>query len=516
MLRPRQSAALAAGAAVLAALPVLDKAWHIDEPFFLAVASQILADPLHPLSFAFNWYGWTMPMAALNNTPPLWGYMLAAAASVAGGAEWTMRLCFLPLDALCAAALYAIARRFLERPLLPVLLCLAAPAYLVDMQLLMAEKPMAAFGLCGLWALLAALETGGAALLWASAGLLGLAVLSKYAGILFLAPAVVLLSQNGVGWRRIAAYLALAISGIAAYFLWDALTAREAFGAAWRVSAEAARWPWAPFKLRSVLAFVGGASPLFWFWPSWETSRKTWVAAALASLLFLPIFDTEAVRLADRLLGAFLAAAAAGTLVSLARGRAVWTAWAGAVLFLLAVVYWSVLARLSMFLVPPLVFAACERLERRNVLAAALALSCLLSAGLSAVDYRYAAAQREQAVLIKEEFLDRGRAVWYSGHWGFQQYMDAAGARQIDRGRGGWEQAKAGDLAVIPRVNSNVAFPPDGVPETAVRRRVEHRLPLRLISGWDGQGGFYSNTFGFLPYSVSTEPLEEFRFFEVR
>jgi len=46
--------------------------------------------------------------------------------------------------------------------------------------------------------------------------------------------------------------------------------------------------------------------------------------------------------------------------------------------------------------------------------------------------------------------------------------------------------------------------------------RVTHPLPLRLMSGWTGQAGFYSNLWGFLPYALSTEPVEEYTIVEVR
>ncbi|MCM2304732.1 MAG: hypothetical protein NDJ72_08520, partial [Elusimicrobia bacterium] len=44
----------------------------------------------------------------------------------------------------------------------------------------------------------------------------------------------------------------------------------------------------------------------------------------------------------------------------------------------------------------------------------------------------------------------------------------------------------------------------------AERRLVSCRVPLRLISGFGGEGGFYSNIGGFLPFSPSAEPVEEF------
>ena len=62
----------------LVVFPFAGQAFHIDEPFFLAIARHILSDPLHPLAFWYNWYGDAVPMASINNTPPLLGYLLAA------------------------------------------------------------------------------------------------------------------------------------------------------------------------------------------------------------------------------------------------------------------------------------------------------------------------------------------------------------------------------------------------------------------------------------------------------
>ncbi len=45
--------------------------------------------------------------------------------------------------------------------------------------------------------------------------------------------------------------------------------------------------------------------------------------------------------------------------------------------------------------------------------------------------------------------------------------------------------------------------------------RITDRIPLRLIDVGDRQAGFYASPFGFLPYTVSREPLDVFAIAEV-
>jgi hypothetical protein len=112
---------------------------------------------------------------------------------------------------------------------------------------------------------------------------------------------------------------------------------------------------------------------------------------------------------------------------------------------------------------------------------------------------------------VSEELVSKGRRVWFTGHWGFQHYQERAGARALDRSKGGWDETAPGDAVVTSVVNCNQIAPARPVLSDVETSRVESALPLRLISGWGGQGAFYSSSFGFLPFSLSREPLEEFR-----
>jgi hypothetical protein len=519
--------------ACLLLVPFMGKAFHNDEPFFLAVARHALIDPRHPLAFDFTWYGHPAPAAQINTTPPVLLYLEALALRASGGGEFALRLCFLPLDLLAAGALYLLAARFLRRPLLPVLILIASPAYLINMNLLMAEKPALAFGLAGLYALVRGVEEGSTAWYWSSAGLLATAVMSKYVAVALLLPAAAFARHRGAPRGRVALHALLALAPVAALVLYDSLRNPDVLERAWSVtSGSAAAW-WSawPHKLRSFLAFVGGGGVVTAVWPL-RRPQPRWAAAAAAAavLLFLPALDLgPAVRLVDRCAGMLFAGGAVLSFAALFSresrlrpGWALWAPWTLAVALVQLGFYWSVAARVILFLLPPLVLALAEameadeeprRLSRRY--AASLIGVLALSLALAEVDYRYAAGQKSFAQEISRKYLSAGRRVWFTGYMGLGHYLEQAGGRGLDPLAGGWSLTRPGDVVVVLKINSVRLSPPRPLLSNVTREVLDDPVPLRLMSGWTGEGAFYSNVWGFLPYSLSREPLEEFTTIEL-
>lgn len=458
-------------------------------------------------------------MPEINNTPPVLGYLLAAALRLGGGGELATRVFFLPFELAAALSLFALASRFLRRPLWPVLAVTLGPAWTLNMGHVMAERVMAGFAFPALWLLVKSADERRPALYWASAALAALAVLSKYNAVFLLLPALGYSLFRGVPPRRIAAWLALALSGAGAYWL----ASRAASGAAAHVLSQSAGALWSDpwHKLRSLLAFTGGLGLLGAAWGLWlRPGRDALLALGLlAAGLFSPLIDlAPLVRTIDRLTGFALAFCALAGLAALRRApcdaaRALFLPWLASALLLQAV-YWSVLARFIVFALPALLFWLWARLEdeRPALLSrlgpASAALALLMSALLGAVDWRYAAAQREAAAEARARADARGGTLWCAGHWGLQEYMTAAGARMLDAEAGGWDAVRPGDVVVVPEVNSNVLRPARPIRAAVSAREIGSAIPLRLISGFTGEGGFYTNVTGFLPWSLSAEPVD--------
>ena len=139
-----------------------------------------------------------------------------------------------------------------------------------------------------------------------------------------------------------------------------------------------------------------------------------------------------------------------------------------------------------------------------------------LTLGLASVDYRYAAAQKDFALSLQRDYLERGRRVWYTGSMGLQYYLSRAGGQGLDGGRGGWDLVRAGDVVAVLKINSTGLRPRHPLKAKTISYDVGDKIPLRLFNGWGGEAAFYSSTWGFLPFALSREPLEEFTIVELQ
>ncbi len=244
-------------------------------------------------------------------------------------------------------------------------------------------------------------------------------------------------------------------------------------------------------------------------------------AAIAAAALFLPWFDAQPVRLLDRATGILFAFGAVLSFAEAARERPrddetwlLWS-WIAALSFLQLFVYWAVVSRYILFLTPPLAFVSARSLERRTngrrlarVYAVSGALALLVSVALGDVDARFAGAQKEAAAAAVRLPRAPGARLWFTGHWGLQYYLEAAGATGLDRSRGGWDQVAPHDLVVVPATNANLLMPRRRLVGRTAVTSVGCFIPLRLMR--TGSAGFYSSTFGFLPYALSRAPLDTF------
>ncbi len=529
---------LVMGLAALLTLPFVAKPWHMDEPLFLAVARHILSDPAHPLAFAFNWYGKLAPMATINNTPPLFLYLLALALKLTGGSEWGMRLFFLPVPLLTAAGFYRLAARYLQDPLYPALIAVAAPATALTWGLLYPENLSLLFGVWGLIWLVQGLDESRSGLFWLSAAFLDLAILSKYAAVVFLLPAAGYILESGVGIRRAAAHLLVCLALPLVLALRDYLGGHGAMEAAAAVTLEAAASPWAywPIRLRSVLCFLGGCGVATGFWPLFMKGlRPPPLAAALSAatvfFLFWSGFDVLTTTTLDRISGALWALGGLWCLLAvLSPSRAPAASWRLFAPWVLAVVilelcfYWSVIARIIAFATPAAVFALASILEKsapdrpqrlRALYRSTLAATLLITLSSGYVDYRYASSARDIVRLVAMRWLKPGHRLWVSGHWGLQYYAEEEGGAVLDYKAPPEAQPRRGDVIIMPWINSWSAQTAERFLISRLRLRAHvfmarSGIPVRLLSGWEGQAGFYSNSFGFLPYTLSREPIERY------
>ena len=122
-------------------------------------------------------------------------------------------------------------------------------------------------------------------------------------------------------------------------------------------------------------------------------------------------------------------------------------------------------------------------------------------------DFLLANAVRESARQSYAKLGPENGTLWFTGHWGFQYYLEELGPKVKAFVKGHW-QAKEGDLLANPSNNNNVVPP----------RRWQYDSMETLsidVPGWvttlnsDVGAGFYVSTWGPLPFSFASVPPEK-------
>jgi hypothetical protein len=136
--------------------------------------------------------------------------------------------------------------------------------------------------------------------------------------------------------------------------------------------------------------------------------------------------------------------------------------------------------------------------------AALAVLVCAADASLARTQFD--AAVRLTAALA--EGRDRpDRTVHFSGHWGFQHYMQQGGAVPVDKFR---SKPQAGDVMIFPNNNTGrIGLPPGAAHEAASLRLDAMPLVSTMCSGTGA--GFYSDVWGPLPFAIAPVTPERYQ-----
>jgi hypothetical protein len=195
-----------------ATVPFLGKAFHIDDPLYLAVARQILSKPHDPYGADILWERAYEPLFDADFNPPLWSYLLAGVMAITGEpevrvvevgqnehgvatyrAEPASRLPEIAMHGLEAVfvaaaivACFSLSRRFVRWPATATALVALGPAMLPG-QNVMLEGPVMAFWLGCVWCYVRCVETDDVRWRWAAGLLASLALMTKYTSVLVLA-----------------------------------------------------------------------------------------------------------------------------------------------------------------------------------------------------------------------------------------------------------------------------------------------------------------------------------------
>lgn len=502
--------------------PFLNSAYTIDDTFFLAQARQVLEHPLDPSGFEIAWIRRVDRASRLAPTGPGMAYILVPTLA-AGGSEWVAHLTQIGFVALAALALVRLAGHLSASPAearLAALLLAANPTLLGMAGTAMPDVPAMALGLLGLERAAAFRAKGGPGSGLAAGLCLGSAILVRSHSVMLLPVAALLLGGVHRGERSFRLRwqplwplsLALALAASAAWLTRDAQAGRVSL----LTAVEFVRPATIGVNLVAFFCNFVLAVPLA---PAWlflhPRSFSPSILLVVSGLAGLALFEREQL---DWWWAAPLAGFGAAACFDVLRG-----AWRSRDESRLALVLWTFAAlpvcvynhlpaKFMLMSVPAvamlIVFEARGLAPARSRgLAVAMVLGgALLGAAILQADARLAEVGRSAADRLVRPLVSSGQRVWYSGHWGFQWYAEAAGARHLD------ESAQVGDRVVASpyRVGALRRWP---------RRRVAalpgDSEPGGRVMDMQLGVGFYSNEWGYLPWWWSSNEVDRFHVWEI-
>lgn len=528
------------------------KAFTIDDTLFLKLARHLQEEPVDFYAFDVNWYGIALPMHEITKNPPLAGYYIAAVASVFGWSEWVLHLAFLLPALLAAAGTYALAARFTSRPALAALAGLITPVFLVSSTNVMCDTPMLAFWCWSIWFWLRGMDRERSGPLWIATTLAGLAFLTKYFGVC-LVP--LLFADGWMRRRRLGLWAVPLLVPLAFALGYQLLTDRLGYGlnggglltdaASFATGFQQGTQLDLVRRTITGLCFAGGCLvPLVALGPALWSRRTVLVTVVLALLAgawwlragswlrwdldLLATSDPEAPVWPLRVgfVSQFLACAAGGaSLFALLWGELrrrrdpdAWllVLWVGGTFVFATFVNWVNNGRSNLPMAPVLGILLLRRFEYRApgrlAVRAGAAIAAAVAIAVTWGDYRWANSIRESARFLVAEYGDEPTELWFQGHWGFQYYMEAGGARPLDVDE---DFLHPGDKLVLPGNNVDVYRPP-GRPSLGENvalfdhpaKSYVHTMQRRLGAS------FYASNLGPLPFVFGPSTSDSYLVFQ--
>jgi 4-amino-4-deoxy-L-arabinose transferase-like glycosyltransferase len=526
--------------AVLACLvPFSGKPFNIDDTLFIYEARQIAQHPLDPFGFKVNWFLDAIPMAYETRNPPLASYYSAAAAVFVGWSERALHLAFL-LPALATVwGTYLLAQRLTNSPLLAAAATLLTPGFLVSADSVMCDTMALALWLWAIIFWVEGFEPQKLSYLTISAVLITLCALTKYFGIALIPLLAVysLARQRRLGsW---AWYLLLPILALTGYQHWTkAVYGLRMITFAAHVATGVRHGRHASILANALvdLSFVGGCTLTALTFAPFIWAHKKILAVCILSALAAFLISTGRIGLGETLepsdfyrhwflvgvqLTLFIAAgfsvmalAAADTWKRRDPDSLLLMLWVLGTFIFTGFVNWTINARSLLPLIPAAGILLARRVDalrtpsmrwRPAMMAIPLAAAGAVSLWLTWADTKLADSARTAATLVEQKTRNQPGTVWFTGHWGFQYYMESFGARAVAVND---PPHRPGDYLAV--VESNRLF--EMRPEFVTSREVIE-IPMRLgITTAQSQlgAGFYSADSGPLPLAIGPVPPERY------
>lgn len=522
----------------LCLLPFAGKAFVVDDPLFIWCGKQILNHPLDFFGFSANWRYLEEPMYRINQNPPGAAYYVAPFLALFGESETALHLAFVFPAIAASLGAYALAGRLCRRPVVAALCAALTPGFLVCSSSIMCDTLTVAFYVWAVALWIRGLERNEHTTLAIAAALIACSALTKYFGMTLIPLLLVysLVRRREAGWWVM--LLGIPVIIMAAYELYTYRLYGEGmigyaikYGRSFAPEQALQQSQVTLTKLLSGLTFTGGCFitiPLFalFFW-----SRRAWAVAAAAVVFAIGIVVASHyahspqipwLMLAQWVLFALGGVFVFGLAVSDLRRQPsaaslLLLLWVAGTFVFSTCVNWAVNARTLLPMAPAVGILIARRMDLEGwprvgtvrVVGPLIAATCVSLCALWG-DFTWANSARDAVRTTQAVLSATPRNVYFLGHWGFQYYMEKAGAKHVDYRR---TRLDPGDMLVVAQNNC--------VSEDVPRSWASHVFTLTLpASGWVSSmqwrmSGFYSDFWGPLPFAFGPVPQEAYHIHHV-
>src|SRR5579872_4977439 len=216
---------------LLTTLPFLNRAYFVDDFYFVTIAHGILQHPLRPYDFrsddaGIQTIGWERGQRPRMVNPLLFHYYLAGVMKLFGDASWKLRASTIVFSLIAVWSTYFLGRRFVPYPLAAAGLLAITPAYWLTSYSLLIDSGLIAFFMLSLLVFFDGLDQRRVGRILLAGVLMGLTMLVKYVGALVLVLALIwqVMEKSRRTWRP--GYLGYLMAGgvMLAWGIWNIAT----------------------------------------------------------------------------------------------------------------------------------------------------------------------------------------------------------------------------------------------------------------------------------------------------
>jgi len=519
---------------LILSLPFLNRAYFVDDNYFVEIAHWLKDNPSQPYHFitddaAIGNRGWEEDGFVRMVNPLAHHYYLAFLLKIGGEREWFLRLGCVLLSCVSGLFLLGLARRFSSRPVFTTLLVCATPVFWLSSYSLLIDSTMGMFFLGSLYFFIEAKEKEPWPFLILSGVFMGLAILTKYTAVLILPLTGLWWILN---WKKYKQPWIFAIPWIIGllfllgYSLWTA----QIYGTSHILAASSRDITrnWGYGKLTLFVFFSGailfplvgwGFFPkktnifngLFVFFLAFLLSSSAGGFSFFQGLLFSLWFFTAFVFVSALVVIYFKKQWEFPNDIFLG-------GWVFGFFAMMIIVMPWVAVRYFVIVVPAVVFLSVKMVEIRwptratQILKESFIALMVISCSMAYADYKQASPSRDLAGRLERDGFEGGERHFYLGDTFTMSYF---------RGEG-WipsfpeTKFKKGDWVLAKEVTMPLVWFFKNPLEVKILAVFDYptRFPIKVMD-FQGSAGFYASVWGALPFTFSPSSWERFHLLEV-